>query len=353
MYNGSAKRSLRSVEALACVVLVLSLPAAAAGQTQRPVDGNGVPEGWMLIEGDILVRADVGQTASAYTTILWGDGIVPYEFDNDGDDSVSSADRQVMLNAMGRWADVADITFRPRELLDTGWLHIRDSSNDASPSNSSPVGAGVGERTVNITSWNIWTCAHELGHSLGLWHEQSRPDRDNYVQIHLDRVQDGKEHNFDLHWTADIYPPDEYDFDSIMHYGQCEFSCCNADTDPCCTEPCSCAGDLSNCRTITVLPPWDTDWQHDIGQRSHLSHFDALTMSFIYPEDDWRIVDKDYGGFFENGTLWEPYKTFTKGVEEVPTDGTLWFQPGSYTTGGLISKVMTLQAPLGGVVLRP
>ncbi len=37
---------------------------------------------------------------------------------------------------------------------------------------------------------------HELRHNLGQFHEQSRPDRDQYVDVHWDEIEADKRHNF-------------------------------------------------------------------------------------------------------------------------------------------------------------
>lgn len=60
---------------------------------------------------------------------------------------------------------------------------------------------------------------HELGHALGFWHEQTRPDRDQYVKVHWDRIIPGKEFNFMKLSYEDINSLDvSYDYNSIMHY---------------------------------------------------------------------------------------------------------------------------------------
>uniref|UniRef100_A0A3Q0RZB8 Metalloendopeptidase n=1 Tax=Amphilophus citrinellus TaxID=61819 RepID=A0A3Q0RZB8_AMPCI len=66
---------------------------------------------------------------------------------------------------------------------------------------------------------------HELLHALGFYHEQSRMDRDDYVNIWLDQVTPGLEHNFNKY--NDDYITDQntaYDYESIMHYRPFSFN---------------------------------------------------------------------------------------------------------------------------------
>ena len=58
---------------------------------------------------------------------------------------------------------------------------------------------------------------------LGFYHEQSRPDRDNYVDVYFDNIDpQDKAHNFNK--CSDCTTQNEpYDFDSIMHYSKTAF----------------------------------------------------------------------------------------------------------------------------------
>ena len=72
---------------------------------------------------------------------------------------------------------------------------------------------------------------HELGHAVGLYHEHRRADRDEYVEIKWENIEEGKEHNFDkLEPGAANTLGYAYDYESIMHYRANAFSINGQDT---------------------------------------------------------------------------------------------------------------------------
>ena len=88
---------------------------------------------------------------------------------------------------------------------------------------SSRVGRKGGEQVVTIAEGcsSIGNAAHEIGHALGLWHEHSRPDRDNYIEI-LEENIDGFRNRMEFAKISDELfeqiPDVGYDIQSIMHY---------------------------------------------------------------------------------------------------------------------------------------
>lgn len=69
---------------------------------------------------------------------------------------------------------------------------------------------------------NLHTAIHELAHALGLAHEQSRSDRDNYIVINWKNIDKSMRMQFDKQKTTNELEP--YDYKSVMQYPSWGFS---------------------------------------------------------------------------------------------------------------------------------
>ncbi len=210
-------------------VLLFALPHALFAQEET------IPPGWVLID-DMILPEYVLQTDSSFTATPWPLGVVAYTFNA----NVSAQNQAQARKAMAEISAVCGVVFVPRT-NHPDWITF-----NASTVNNSPVGMMGGGQTINITSWGTkYIIVHEIMHSLGFIHEQSRPDRNTFVTINYGNVStsactgsnctgNGSAScvcNFNV--VNGATPATSYDFLSIMHYGRTAFSTNGLDTISC------------------------------------------------------------------------------------------------------------------------
>lgn len=84
--------------------------------------------------------------------------------------------------------------------------------------NNSYVGRVGGKQVLHLVRGERLAAAiHEIGHAIGLYHEQCRYDRDRYITINFSNIESGAESNF-RKITTNYYNMGSFDFSSIMLY---------------------------------------------------------------------------------------------------------------------------------------
>jgi parallel beta-helix repeat protein len=191
----------------------------------------GVPSGQTLAQvGDMQIQVSLlqnwrNQLAGARQPQLafegsistWPDGDIYYSFSN----NVSAVEQQAFLDGAEEWAMFANLHFIP---WTTQANYVTIFLGQGLEGGESEVGMVGGQQFLQIgpNSWNRPTICHEIGHTLGLVHEQQRSDRDNYVTILTNNILPGQEGNFiELPNSQNETP---YDFLSIMEYSRNELS---------------------------------------------------------------------------------------------------------------------------------
>jgi len=240
------------------------------GQIHRHVLDN--VEGMAMAEGDIIVghadkffsnsnrRATRGLSNTVYGSV-WPNGLVPYNINDDLSDSVKAKVR----GAIEKWNGTGAITLVERTASTAAaypnYIDFVEAQQCASWVGFQNTGAQsiyTGDRCSE------GSMIHEIGHALGLLHEHTRPDRDNFVSINWDNINPDKTHNFDI--LENAIPLGDYDYDSIMHYGTHFFS------------------DQGG-QTITPLQ----NVSGVVGQREYISPGDASAVRKLY-ESEFSLV---------------------------------------------------------------
>jgi hypothetical protein len=153
-------------------------------------------------------------TRAGASDFSWPGLVVPFEISS----TLSDALQDRIQSAIDHWN--ANTVFRLRARNGESDF-VRFVSGDGC---SSPVGRQGGRQNVNLSeNCGRGSIIHEIGHSIGLFHEQSRNDRDVVIIVQLENVEDGKEHNFDT-FGAGGRERGPFDFNSIMLYGSFAFS---------------------------------------------------------------------------------------------------------------------------------
>ncbi len=220
--------------------------------TYTEVDGLAVVEGDIVIGTSEEIRTRTRGLGITGEHFRWKDGKVPYVTTDELRPKVEAA--------IAHWEERTPFRFRKR-------TNQRDYLSFENQGGCwSRVGRQGGKQVISIgPQCSVGSTIHEIAHALGLWHEQSRADRDRFVEIVTANIDPQQAHNFDKH-IQDGDDLGAYDFASIMHYPATAFS-------------------------INGQPTIRVKGGQPIGQRNGLSEGDVAAIRLMYPGLKWRKVD--------------------------------------------------------------
>ncbi|XP_055679023.1 seminal metalloprotease 1-like [Lutzomyia longipalpis] len=192
--------------------------------------GDHAEEQGDFFEGDMILSDEqlfniVSKNVLKDEKFRWPDNTLIYSLSDDFSDEQKSYIKQGLDTIAG----VSCVKFREKNDLDENYVLVSGTSGKGC---SSAVGYKTGVQNLNLSPndlekgcFRLGTIMHEFLHALGVYHQQSADNRDDYVEIIWDNIKPSKELNFQKYSTDTTTQLGvEYDYDSVMHYPKTAFT---------------------------------------------------------------------------------------------------------------------------------
>lgn len=140
----------------------------------------------------------------------WYSAIIPYLIHPE----ITSVN--ALHRALANWERLTNLRFVRRTRESDYIEFILDASWTGGASNE--IGRGGGRQVIKYSGSVNRTFMHEIGHAIGLIHEQKRSDRDEFVRINFDNIKSDSNSRYQFEKMSDSLNSDVYDYRSIMHY---------------------------------------------------------------------------------------------------------------------------------------
>lgn len=220
--------------ALVTLFLLASCGRVAAPSAEGPTCGSlaigdGAPRnvcyttrnGLAFAEGDMLLGEAPAPSSAKGALVLkpsfmasfWPRGVVPYVI------TTGFQNPQMVTAAIARYTAQTGIRLVPRTTEQDYVVFTQADSGCYSM-----VGRVGGAQPINVeAACTVPGVIHEIGHAVGLFHEQTRADRDNFIVIHPENIEPDMVSQFEKEGSdsRDFGP---YDYMSIMHYDSFAYS---------------------------------------------------------------------------------------------------------------------------------
>nr|CAB3261137.1 uncharacterized protein LOC100176732 [Phallusia mammillata] len=182
----------------------------------------------IFIEARMWESIQGGSVEKAVTIVFrrWddrtADGLIRIPFYVTPDIEMSEKHMNSIIAGLGVLNAVSCVKFEPATPYDRNVIKIFKGVGCLA---SVGMQGDTQKMSLSDTCPGVGMVEHEAMHALGIWHEQSRPDRDDYVKILEENIIPGQETNF-YKFSKDQVESfsSPYDFGSIMHYYSTTFS---------------------------------------------------------------------------------------------------------------------------------